>query len=211
MCGAVVLVGAACSDGDGETSTTRLPAPDVVVREWASAVAGGDVAALRASVASESLAFVVGIESRLTPDEITSLADGGFTDELVSGFWRSFSETFSEIDGATVDDLAIGQVREFDAAGARYAAVTVGEDGRTTEILVRRSLEGRWEVDVLATVGPGLVFPLIDLASEATDDRFRTLFEQWVFPALEAASIADATGEVATVARDVRLAFDSSR
>ncbi len=64
---------------------------------------------------------------------------------------------------------------------------------------------------MLATVGPGMGVQLVALADEAVEDRFRTLFEQWVFPALEAATRADAGGTASGVLREVRLAFDTAR
>jgi hypothetical protein len=205
---AVSLV--ACGEDAGATSTTRLPAADIVVRQWTEAVAGGDAGTLRRLVAPESLAFVIGVESRLGPSEITALVDEGLSDELIASYWRSFAESFAAIDQSAIDRLAVGGTREFAAAGARYSAVRLGDDGRSVELFVRRSLEGRWELDVLATVGPGMVLQLVDLAAHATDDRFRTLIEQWVLPALEAAAVADPGGATAGAARDVRIALDSA-
>lgn len=207
---AAVMLVSACGEGGGSSTTTRLPAPEIVVDEWVSAVGQGDTAALSSIVASESLSFVIGIESRLAPAEITTLIDEGLPDQLVTGFWTSFGDAFTAIDGTAVGDLTVGGTREFDAGGARYSAVTVGDGVRTTEILVRRNLDGAWQVDLLATVGGGLTVQLVELAGEPADDRFRTLFEQWAIPAVEAAAFGDVDGELSGAVRDLRIALDAS-
>lgn len=197
--------------GDTVPSTTLLPAADIVVRDWLDAVDAGDVESLERLVARESLAFVVGVESRLAPAEITALADGGFPDDVVAAYWASFEEAFRSIDGNDIATLGVGTVDEFDAGGARFAAVALGLGDRSADVLVRRSREGRWEIDVLATVGVGFTIQLTELAAEATDDRFRTLFEQWVLPALEAGARNDVDGELIETVRQVRLTFDAAR
>lgn len=200
----------ACGAGAGSSSTTLLPPPDVVVRDWMSAVDEGEVAVLGELVATPSLAFVIGIESRLTPDEITELAERGPSTQVVGEFWGSFAESFAAIDGTEFSSLSVGSSREFDAGGARFSAVTIGSPDRSTEVFVRRSIEGAWEIDVLATVGSGLVIPLTDLAAQASADRFRTLFEQWVLPGLEAAARVDDAPDVADAIRDLRIVFDGA-
>ncbi len=205
------VVAVACGGDGGSSSTTLLPAPDIVVREWITAVDQGDVVALDGLVASPSLAFVIGIESRLTTDEITRLAEAGPSADVVGAFWASFEQAFAEIDGTEFASFSVGSSREFDAGGARFSAVTIGSGDRSTDVFVRRSVEGRWEIDVLATVGSGLVVPLTDLAARATADRFRTLFEQWVLPGLEAAARVDEGADVADAVRDLRIVFEGAR
>lgn len=204
-------VAPACGADPGASSTTLLPAPDLVVREWLAAIDEVDAVALDGLVASASLAFVIGIESRLAPDEIAELAEAGPSSDVVAAFWTSFDRAFTDIDGADFTSLAVGSSRVFDAGGARFAAVTLGSGDRSTEVLVRRSVEGRWEIDVLATVGSGLVVPLTDLAARATADRFRTLFDQWVLPGLEAAARVDGDPLVADAVRDLRVVFEQAR
>jgi hypothetical protein len=201
----------ACGAGDGASSTTLLPAADIVVRDWLDAVDTGDVTSLEDLVAAESLAFVVGVESRLAPDQITAFADDGLPNELVAGYWASFEEAFDAIDGNDIVAFDVGAVEEFDAAGARFAAVTVGIEDRSTDVIVRRNAAGGWQIDVLATVGGGFTRQLTELASRATEDRFRTLFEQWVLPALEAAARNDVDGVLFESVRQVHIAFDAAR
>lgn len=202
---------AGCGQESGDPTTTVASPPDAVVREWLDAVDSGDVETLRGVVAGESLAFVVGIESRLDTDEVVALVDAGFPDAVVARYWTSFAESFAAIDGTDVAELEVGSVDEFEVGGARFAAVTVGTGERSTDVLVRRDPDGTWRVDMLATVGGGLTVQLADIASQATADRVRTLFEQWVLPGLEAAARNDTEGVLVEAVRDVRLAFDGAR
>lgn len=207
----ISIASPACTPGAGSSSTTLLPAPDIVVRQWLAAVDEANAAELDELVAAASLAFVIGVESRLTPEEITELAEAGPSPEVVSAFWASFESAFADIGGTDFASLSVGSSREFDAGGARFAAVALGSEDGSTEVFARRSVEGRWEIDVLATVGSGLVVPLTDLAARATADRFRTLFEQWVLPGLEAAARADGDVRVADAVRDLRTVFERAR
>lgn len=206
---AVLMTGlVGCGETDQPTGTTSLLAADVVVRDWLEAVDQEDVAALADLVTPESLAFVIGVESRLDTAEITTLVDEGLPVSLVGGYWSSFGEAFLTIGGVAVGDLDVGARREFDAFGARYSAVLVGNGQGTTEILVRRTIDGLWQVDMLATIGSGLTVQLLGLAEDADSDRFRTAFEQWVMPAMEAAGSGGVDGEAAAAVRDLRRALD---
>lgn len=204
---AAVVIATACG-GQGEVSSSTVPAtPEVVVAQWLDAVTTKDTDALDDLVLAESLAFVIGAENRLDEDTISALVTGGIPQDAASGFWSSFADSYVEVAGESPDGLVIGSVKEFTESGGRFAAVAVGGAPGSATIILRAGLDGVWRVDMMATVGAGLTVPLVDLATRVETDVFRTRFEQWVLPALDAAARSDSNPVLSEEILEIRGAL----
>ncbi|MCP4305356.1 MAG: hypothetical protein GY926_27010 [bacterium] len=190
----LALLAAACSSDPSEpTVTAPLLEPATVTSLWLEAVMAGDVEAVADLVEPTGLAVVAGVENSISSNELVGLLNGGFTEDLATGYWTTFRDDFASIRGGTLESLVVGE--EMPITGKPdYTSVAVSLDDTTGLVVLRRSESG-WRVDHAATVGPALVDQLSDYLESALSgdnaipiaDAYRTV----VIPALDAAIVLD--------------------
>lgn len=192
----LVLVVAACGDGAEDT----IAVPSEVVAEWFEAVESGDAEKSADLVVDDSLALVLGVENQLSSEELATIVSDGVPPSVSSAYWNSFRDGFSSFAGRPLSTLAVGDYNEFEAEGAKYAAVAVtGTSGASTVVFTRFVDDGTWEVDLVATLGSGFVGHLREAhATIPTGDEgsaVRGAYREVVGPAMWAAMTAGEFGD----------------
>ncbi len=167
--------------------------PADVVAQWLDAVSTVDGTRLQALVEPVGLVVVAGVENQLRSDEFAALLDTGMTEELSERYWRSFRDDFESIRGLAIDDVAVeGPLPE--SLGPDHVAVRISSAEQDSYVVLRRSGSAGWQLDMVATLGPGMVVPLREYLesavkgayAEAIGDAFRS-----VVPSLDAAARLD--------------------
>lgn len=189
---AITLVGSACGSGEPEPAAPTVPSQAVV--RWFSAVEDGDAAAAGAVVVDGSLALVLALENKLTPAQTAEMISSGVPANVATDYWHSFSEGFSDFAGRPIGTLTVGDYREFESEGRRFAAVTVRGSADTSSVVFARQEDDVWAVDLVATLGPGFVGPmqrdLENLPADEHGERIRVAYRDVVAPSLWAALAA---------------------
>lgn len=190
-----VLAAAGCSSAE-PAPTVVTAAPAVIVADVLDAIAVVDNQALEESVEPVGLAVLAGVENQLRSDEMAVLVETGLQGDLLTSYWSSFRDDFEAFRGVPIDSLSVGEERAEDL-GADLAAVTVSGTGDDGVVILRRSDELGWQVDMIGTVGPPLVESLgnyLDSAlGGANADAIARAYQVGVLPGLEAASALDPT------------------
>lgn len=188
-----VLLAVGCSNTEPEPAAATAT-PQAVVGEWLDAVAVVDDAVLGVTVEPIGLAVLAGVENELRSDGMAALLDAGLQGELSTEYWRSFRDDFRAIRGVPVDALVVGEERAEDL-GPDYAAVIVSGAGADGAVILRRSAELGWQVDMIGTLGPALVQSLGDYLDSALGgaqaDVIADAYESTVLPGLDAAITLD--------------------
>ena len=187
----LAVVASSCS-GEGDPEAFADPA--TVVASWLETVDSGDVAGAEASSVHGSVALVLALENDLPPDQAVALIEEGIPLDLSATYWSLFRRDFAEFAGRPMSSLTVGDFREFEAEGVRYAAVTV-RGGAESEVLTRWNEERGWGVDLVATLAPGMV-GLIRRGYESLPDSdagraMRSAYLEVVGPAIWAALTVD--------------------
>jgi hypothetical protein len=189
---AITLAGSACGSGEPEPAAPTVPSQAVV--RWFSAVEDGDAAAAGAVVVDGSLALVLALENKLTPPQTAEMISSGVPANVATDYWHSFSEGFSDFAGRPIGTLTVGDYREFESEGRRFAAVTVRGSADTSGVVFARQEDDVWAVDLVATLGPGFVGPmqrdLENLPADEHGERIRVAYRDVVAPSLWAALAA---------------------
>lgn len=187
-----VLLAVGCSNTEPEPAAATAT-PEAVVGEWLDAVAVVDDAVLGTVVEPIGLAVLAGVENEVRSDGMAALLDTGLQGELSTEYWRSFRDDFRAIRGVPVDALVVGEERA--DLGPDYAAVIVSGAGADGAVMLRRSAELGWQVDMIGTLGPALVQSLGDYLDSALGgahaDVIADAYESTVLPGLDAAITLD--------------------
>ncbi|MFQ5948278.1 MAG: hypothetical protein ACE5KX_05415 [Acidimicrobiia bacterium] len=165
---AAALAAFACGGSASSTTTATTvppsgaPSPAQAVAQWLDFLAADDYVSTARLVPDGDLALLIGVENSYSAEAAASLLVDGIPDEVRAAWWRSFVRGFRDFTGEELARLEVDEVEEFDSDGRGYALVEVGFGDRagSTSILTQRRSEGRWWVDLLGTVGPGLARPL---------------------------------------------------
>ncbi len=166
----VVVVATAC--GGRSTEPETVPGPSRVVVRWLEAVENADAPAISASVLEDTVAIVLAVENGLTAAQTAGLLRDGIPAPIAAEYWRSFRDEFAAFAGRPISTLTVGEERELDAGGYRYAAVQVrGSGGAESVVMARRDPDtGVWRIDLVATLGSGFVTPLRRAFEALPDD-----------------------------------------
>lgn len=163
---------AACGD-NGSASTTALPttaagetSPAAAAEAWFVAVGEGRATDATRLVVADQLAILVAIENGLGADELSALLADAVPAAAQRQYWESFAASFAEFAGDAIENLQAGEVDEFPVDGRRFAVVRVGlAPGAGSTGFVVAENDGRWWVDLLATLAPALGGRLRSLAT----------------------------------------------
>lgn len=191
----VALVVSACSGAADDPSGHDTPERAVV--EWFGAIDTGDAVAASNSVNDDSLALILAIENDLDTSTTASYLEEGIPLGVERSYWESFADGFSAFAARPISTLTVGDSVPIDAEGHEYAAVAIsGGAGAESIVFTRERTDGRWEVDVVATLADGFASLLADLYDELDSSEpsstIRTAYAEVVLPAMWAA-VADGT------------------
>lgn len=183
---ALAVVVAACSSTDSAVIDT---AP-VVVEEWLVSVDARDFEAATAKTYEPALAIVIALENDLTTAETAAFLTEGIPASVSAAYWTSFQDGFDSFAGYPLSDLDVGGSEAIFTEGVQFAAVAVTDPANGDGTIFTRDDRDR-QVDLVATLAPGFVDPLIrtysELPSGTDGDVVRSAYEEIVVPAMWAA------------------------
>ena len=207
LIGAGAIALSACGASDVEGGGDDRAFPSSAVAAWLEAVDTGDVARVDGVIAGAAFAVVVAVENGFDAAQTSEVLDGGLPETLASGYWASFSDDFAEFSGRPLGGLTVGDFEEL--PGGDYAVVDLGQEGSSTDVVVIRADDG-WRVDMVATLGAGVVAPLsrffAGLPEDEQGDAVRSILREEILPSLRV--IADRTVEPALAADAERLVVE---
>ncbi len=171
MLGFILLL-AACGDGEPpETIPLDQPEPAEVVELWLQAVDDLDVSALEAVVEPVGLAVLAGAENQIRSDEMAGLIETGVTGGLAQGYWQSFRDDFEAIRDIDIASIVVGEERPV-ASNPDYVAVTISTPEQSSLVVLQKNYPVGWQIDMVATIGPGLASQLRTYLESALDGEF---------------------------------------
>ncbi len=190
----VLLAAAACGNEPAATTTAPPEFPSVAVARWLDALGQDDYTGAATHVEPTGAAIVLAVENALSDDEFAELLESGWTETLATSFWSSFSQDFALFAGSGVDELVVGRHADLSTPTGTFAAVTVEVAGSEGLILTRRDAAGRWQVDLLASMG-GAFVPLVfdrvvELGAGGAGDLIRSALADTALASLDAAAVA---------------------
>lgn len=182
---------AACSSSTTEPVTPVVADdPTVVASAWLDAVVATDTDALGELVEPAGLAALVGVENALRSDELVAIIDAGLGADAAGDYWRSFRDDFEAIRGIPLATLSVVPGEEV-LGEPGFAVVELAAETGSGRLVLRRDDDSRWQVDMVATVGPALVGPLGDYLNSAIGgenaEPIAAAYRSGVLPALELA------------------------
>lgn len=195
----LLVVTASCTNG-GETETTvavTARQPGAAVQQWIDALGAGRDTEAHTLVEPAGLAVVIAVENRLEPDQLATLLTDGIPASLRASYWASFADSFATFRGMALSAVTVGEAATFDIEGIAFAAVTIRAGDGSGEVITRGAEDGTWQVDMVATVGPGLASAIADdlpagLESDG-GDAIAAAYHAAVIPGLSAALARDAS------------------
>ena len=186
---AVAAAGCGASGDDPETS------PAAVVAGWAEAVEVRDFDAATDAVFEPSLVIVLAAENNLPASDTAGMLNDGITPAAAAAYWSSFRDGFDSFAGRPISNLNVGASSEIEAGGETWARVMVSVQEAASAPVFTRAGDG-WEVDLVATLAPGFVEPLLTyLLSVPDDDDGTTIREAYVTVVVPAMWVAIEAGE----------------
>lgn len=195
---AVSMVASAC--GTGAEDDVPHSTPEGAVVTWFDAVDSGDVEAASASIHPETLALILAIENDVPHDQLATFLSAGVPADLQAAYWNSFSAGFTDFAEKPLSTLTVGQAEVFVSNGDEFASVPIsGGPASESVVLVRKRVDGTWEVDMVASLGDGFSKLLLDLYEELGSDdasaRIRLAYSEVVAPSMWAAMVDGSFGE----------------
>jgi hypothetical protein len=181
---------AACS------STSSAPVghenPERAVVAWFDAVDAGDAVTASGAINPESLALILGIENDLDADVLAEYLDDGVPLDVQAAYWSSFSAGFTEFSNRPISTLTVGESEAFSSEDVEFASVPIrGGAGNESVVITRKTSNGTWQVDLVASLGDGFTRLLAteydSLPASASGERIRLSYELVVVPSLWAA------------------------
>ena len=189
---ALVTAGCGASGDDPESS------PAAVVAGWAEAVEVRDFDAATASVFEPSLVIVLAAENNLPAADTAAMLNDGLTPAAAAAYWSSFRDGFDAFAGRPISTLNVGASSEIEAGGELWAKVPVSVQETASAPAFTRDADG-WEVDMVATLAPGFVEPLLNYYQSLPDDEdgaaIRDAYSTVVVPAMWVAIEAGGHGD----------------
>lgn len=189
---ALVTAGCGASGDDPESS------PAAVVAGWAEAVEVRDFDAATASVFEPSLVIVLAAENNLPAADTAAMLNDGLTPAAAAAYWSSFRDGFDAFAGRPISTLNVGASSEIEAGGELWAKVPVSVQETASAPAFTREADS-WEVDMVATLAPGFVEPLLNYYQSLPDDEdgaaIRDAYSTVVVPAMWVAIEAGGHGD----------------
>ena len=177
----VLAAGCGASSDDPETS------PAAVVAGWAEAVEVRDFDAATDAVFDPSLVIVLAAENNLPASDTAGMLDDGITPAAAAAYWSSFRDGFDAFAGRPISTLNVGASSEIEAGGEMWAKVPVSVQEAASAPAFTRDADG-WAVDMVATLAPGFVEPLLSYLQSMPDDEdgatIRDAYTTVVVPAM---------------------------
>ncbi len=191
---AIAACSSASSESDGEEN------PERAVVAWFEAIDSGDATAASSTVSAESLALILAIENDVEVEVLAEYLDAGVPLGVQASYWSSFSDGFSEFSSRPVSTLTVGSAVLFTAEGLEFASVPVsGGSGGGSVVIARMTPEGRWQVDLVASLGDGFARLLSNeydaLPNNAAGDRVGLSYATVVVPSMWAAMADGSFGD----------------
>jgi hypothetical protein len=178
---AVVAAGCGASGDDPETS------PAAVVASWAEAVEVRDFDAATDAVFDPSLVIVLAAENNLPASDTAEMLNDGITPAAAAAYWSSFRDGFDAFAGRPISTLNVGAPSEIEAGGEMWAKVPVSVQEAASAPAFTRDADG-WAVDMVATLAPGFVEPLLSYLQSTPEDEdgatIRDAYATVVVPAM---------------------------
>ncbi|MDA2980045.1 MAG: hypothetical protein O3B42_09835 [Actinomycetota bacterium] len=195
---AAAMTASACSGAAEEDVLQSTPEAAVVT--WFDAVDAGDVAAASAAIHPETLALILAIENDVPMDQLARFLSEGVPDDLQTSYWNSFSIGFTDFAEKPLSTLTVGRAAVFVSNGEEFASVPIsGGPGSDSVVIVRKRVDGTWEVDMVASLGDGFSKLLLDLYEELGSDeasaRVRLAYSEVVAPSMWAALVDGSFGD----------------
>lgn len=183
---ALAVAATACGASE-EVPESSSPA---IVAGWAEAVEVRDFETATAAVFEPSMVIVLAAENNLPASETATMLSDGVTPAVAAAYWSSFRDGFDAFAGRPISTLNVGASQEVEAGDVRWEVVTVRVQEDASAPVFTRD-EGGWLVDLVATLAPGFVEPLVtyfeSLPSDADGDTVRDAYTDVVVPAMWAA------------------------
>ena len=177
----VLAAGCGASSDDPETS------PAAVVAGWAEAVEVRDFDAATDAVFDPSLVIVLAAENNLPASDTAGMLNDGITPAAAAAYWSSFRDGFDAFAGRPISTLNVGASSEIEAGGEMWAKVPVSVQEAASAPAFTRDADG-WAVDMVATLAPGFVEPLLSYLQSMPDDEdgatIRDAYTTVVVPAM---------------------------
>jgi len=194
----VSIVAAACSAA--EPVPTGHDTPERAVVAWFEAVDAGDAEAASRAVHPKSLALILGIENALSLETTVAYLTDGVPIDVQDGYWRSFSEGFTDFSSRPISTLTVGQASLFTSEGEEFASIPIsGGPAADSIVITRMRQDGSWEVDMVASLGDGFANLLLSayngLPEGEAGDIVRNAYAETVVPSLWAAMADGSFGE----------------
>jgi hypothetical protein len=178
---ALVATGCGASADDPESS------PAAVVAGWAEAVEVRDFDAATDAVYEPSLVIILASENDLPSADTAAMLNDGITPAAAAAYWSSFRDGFDAFAGRPISTLNVGAPSEVEAGGETWAKVPVSVQATASAPSFTRAVDG-WAVDMVATLAPGFVEPLLNYYRALPDDEngatIREAYTTVVVPAM---------------------------
>jgi hypothetical protein len=187
---AVLVVTAVVTAGCGAAEDDLEASPAAVVAGWAEAVEMREFDAATDSVFEPSLVIILAAENSLPAADTAGMLNDGITPAAAAAYWSSFRDGFDAFAGRPISALNVGDSSEVEAGGEMWAKVPVSVQETASAPAFTRSEDG-WAVDMVATLAPGFVEPLLSYLQSAPDNEdgavIRDAYTSVVVPAMWAA------------------------
>ncbi len=181
----VLLAVVGCSTDEQPQAT-----PQEVVTGWLDALATGEGAA--DYVVPGQVDVMAAIERR---SEAAGILSQGLNAQAEADYWGAFADSTESFLGASVNGLEVGPVATAEIEGSDYAYVEVlGPESAAIAIVLEGG--GPWRIDMVATVGPGLVRPLRSMIEEVGIDAPGVVARRSGLAASLRAGLEDPTGSL---------------
>ena len=186
----LLIMSAIAAAGCGTSVDDPATSPAAVVAGWAEAVDVRDFEAATDAVFEPSLVIVLAAENNLPAADTAALLNDGITPAAAAAYWSSFRDGFDAFAGRPISTLNVGASSEVEAGGEMWAKVPVSVQESASAPAFTRDADG-WAVDMVATLAPGFVEPLLNYLQSVPDDddgtTIRDAYATVVVPAMWAA------------------------
>lgn len=186
----LLIVTAVAAAGCGASEDEPEASPAAVVAGWAEAVELRDFDGATDAVFEPSLVIILAAENGLPASDTAGMLNDGITPAAAAAYWSSFRDGFDAFAGRPISTLNVGGSTEVEAGGEVWAKVPVSVQETASAPAFTRSGDG-WAVDMVATLAPGFVEPLLSYLQSVPDDEdgavIRDAYTTVVVPAMWAA------------------------
>jgi hypothetical protein len=131
--------------------------------------------------------IVLAAENNLPASDTAAMLDGGITPAAAAAYWSSFRDGFDAFAGRPISTLNVGSSSEVETGGEAWSKVIVSVQEAASAPAFVRDDDG-WAVDMVATLAPGFVEPLLSYLQSVPDNEdgatIRDAYTTVVIPAM---------------------------